>query len=84
MAPDRESTSDYLERPVSDLLGLTPRLRRALDTLHISTLKDLAHADLAATIFTLLGIDPRGTLHTADGRPVQISRDGKVVNGLVS
>ncbi len=39
-------------------------------------------ADLAATIFTLLGIDPRETLHTADGRPVQINRDGQVVKEL--
>ena len=40
-------------------------------------------ADLAATIFTLLGIDPRETLHTADGRPVQINRDGHVVKELI-
>jgi hypothetical protein len=40
-------------------------------------------ADLAATIFTLLGIDPQRLLHTADGRPVHVSRDGRVVKGLV-
>jgi uncharacterized protein (DUF1501 family) len=40
-------------------------------------------ADLAATIYTLLGIDPLATLVTNDGRPVQISRDGKVVRELV-
>lgn len=40
-------------------------------------------ADLAATIFTLLGIDPEQLLHTADGRPVHISRDGKVVKELL-
>ena len=39
-------------------------------------------ADLAATIYTLLGIDPRQTLHTADGRPVQINRDGQVLKEL--
>jgi uncharacterized protein (DUF1501 family) len=40
-------------------------------------------ADLAATIFTLLGIDPQGLLHTADGRPIHISRDGQVIKELV-
>lgn len=40
-------------------------------------------ADLAATIFTLLGIDPQQLLHTADGRPVHISRDGRVVKELI-
>jgi uncharacterized protein (DUF1501 family) len=40
-------------------------------------------ADLAATIFTLLGIDPQQLLHTADGRPVRVSRDGKVVKELI-
>jgi hypothetical protein len=40
-------------------------------------------ADLAATMFTLLGIDPQQLLHTADGRPVHVSRDGKVVKELL-
>ncbi len=40
-------------------------------------------ADLAATIYTLLGIDPQQLLHTADGRPVHVSRDGRVVKELV-
>ncbi len=44
--------------------------------------RPITPADLAATIFTLLGIDPRQTLHTADGRPVQINRDGQVVKEL--
>jgi hypothetical protein len=39
-------------------------------------------ADLAATIYTLLGIDPRAKLHTPDGRPVEISRDGEVIKEL--
>ena len=39
-------------------------------------------ADLAATIYTLLGIDPQRLLHTADGRPVHVSRDGRVVTGV--
>jgi hypothetical protein len=40
-------------------------------------------ADLAATIYTLLGIDPHSTLTTSDGRPVQISRDGKPLPEVV-
>ena len=40
-------------------------------------------ADLAATIYTLLGIDPLSTLTTSDGRPVQISRDGKPLPEVV-
>ncbi|MGZ0172718.1 MAG: DUF1501 domain-containing protein, partial [Planctomycetales bacterium] len=30
-------------------------------------------SDLAATIYTLLGIDPKLELHTSDGRPVRVS-----------
>ena len=33
-------------------------------------------ADLAATVFTLLGIDPARTLYTADGRPVHVNQGG--------
>ena len=33
-------------------------------------------ADLARTIYTLLGIDPDRELHTSDGRPVQINQGG--------
>ena len=40
-------------------------------------------ADLAASIYTLLGIDPQQLLHTADGRPVHVSRDGRGVKELV-
>lgn len=40
--------------------------------------------DLAATIYTLLGIDPGHELKTADGRPVRVVMDGaKVIQGLV-
>ena len=42
-------------------------------------------SDLAATIYTLLGIDPRLELHTSDGRPVRIAPDGaKVVSELIA
>ncbi|MGI8982451.1 MAG: DUF1501 domain-containing protein [Pirellulaceae bacterium] len=40
-------------------------------------------ADLAATMFTLLGLDPQLTLQTADGRPIHLSRDGKVIQDLI-
>lgn len=40
-------------------------------------------SDLAATIYTLLGIDPALELHTNDGRPVRVAPDGaKVVSEL--
>ncbi len=42
-------------------------------------------SDLAATIYTLLGIDPAHELHTSDGRPVKVAPDGaKVVKSLLS
>lgn len=39
-------------------------------------------ADLAHTIYTLLGIDPAQDLHTADGRPVQINQGGTMIKGV--
>lgn len=42
-------------------------------------------SDLAATIYTLLGIDPRHELHTRDGRPVQVAPpDARVVSELIA
>ncbi len=32
-------------------------------------------SDLVRTIYTLLGLDPDSTLHTADGRPVRLARE---------
>lgn len=40
-------------------------------------------ADLAATIYSLLGIDPAMTLYTSDGRPVQVSSSGVPLSELV-
>ena len=40
-------------------------------------------ADLASTVFTLLGVDPETTLHTSDGRPVKVSDHGKVISELI-
>jgi uncharacterized protein (DUF1501 family) len=39
--------------------------------------------DLFATMFTLMGIDPKGEFHTPDGRPVAIVNNGRVMNELV-
>ena len=41
-------------------------------------------ADLAATVYRLLGIDPKLELQTSDGRPVQVNREGEVVRELLS
>ncbi len=40
-------------------------------------------ADLACTIYTLLGIDPKHELHTSDGRPVQVNQGGRVIAKLM-
>ena len=50
------------------------------------SVKDLpvTPSDLAATIYTLLGIDPNHELKTTDGRPVRIAHDGaRVVSELI-
>lgn len=39
----------------------------------------LSPADLAATSYALMGIDPDTELTTPDGRPIRLSRDGKVI-----
>jgi hypothetical protein len=39
-------------------------------------------ADLARTIYTLLGIDPDHELYTADGRPVAVNQGGTVIRKL--
>jgi len=40
--------------------------------------------DIAATIFHCLGIDPHMELQTPTGRPVQLFREGKVVEKLLA
>ena len=40
-------------------------------------------ADLAATIYTLLGVDPALELRTPDGRPVRVNDGGTVIKELV-
>jgi uncharacterized protein (DUF1501 family) len=39
--------------------------------------------DLFATVFTLLGIDPKTEFHTTDGRPVPVVNNGKLIAELV-
>jgi hypothetical protein len=38
--------------------------------------------DIAATIFQQLGLDPHQELQTTTGRPVQLFREGKVIEKL--
>jgi uncharacterized protein (DUF1501 family) len=45
--------------------------------------KPVTPADLAHTIYTLLGIDPHRELHTPDGRPVRLSQGGSMIRELV-
>ncbi len=41
-------------------------------------------ADLANTMYTLLGIDPTREIHTSDGRPVQINQGGQTIRELIA
>jgi len=57
----------------SDAVGESPRNR------------PVTPADLAATIYTLLGIDPKRELQTRDGRPVRVAPyEAKVVSELIA
>ena len=46
--------------------------------------RPVSPADLAATMFTLLGIDPYQTKHTNDGRSLKLVSDGEPVAELIS
>ncbi len=41
-------------------------------------------ADLAATWFTLIGIDPHGTLMTSDGRTVPLTQQGQLIPEVIA
>ena len=41
-------------------------------------------ADLARTIYTLLGIDPDRVFQTSDGRPVPINQDGEIITEILA
>ena len=46
--------------------------------------RSITPGDLSTTIYTLLGIDTRGELHTPDGRPVRIAPEqSKVIRELL-
>ena len=41
-------------------------------------------SDIVATIYTLLGIDPKHELHTSDGRPVRLAPDNaEIITSLI-
>jgi len=57
----------------SDAVGESPRTR------------PVTPSDLAATIYTLLGIDPRREFKTDDGRPVSIApHQAEVISELIA
>jgi hypothetical protein len=39
--------------------------------------------DLAATMYSLLGIDPQEEFYTPDGRPVKVVNNGRVIHELL-
>lgn len=45
--------------------------------------RPITPADLAHTIYKLLGIDPAHTLYTSDGRPVLVNADGQPIRELL-
>jgi hypothetical protein len=45
--------------------------------------RPITPADVAHTIYTLLGVDPARELHTADGRPVAINQGGRLIRELM-
>ena len=40
--------------------------------------------DISATIFQQLGIDPKQELQTSTGRPIQLFREGRVIEKLLA
>ena len=42
-----------------------------------------APADLSATVYHLLGINPKSEMHTPDGRPVMVTNNGQVIEDLL-
>jgi hypothetical protein len=45
--------------------------------------RPVSPADLAATMFTLLGIDPNKAEHTSDGRSMKLVADGEAIHELI-
>lgn len=46
--------------------------------------RPISPADLVRTLYRLIGIDGDLELNTTDGRPVQVNRDGAVIQDLIS
>lgn len=46
--------------------------------------RPVSPADLAATVYTLLGFDPQSELVTPDGRPVRLSNGGAVIREITA
>jgi hypothetical protein len=47
-----------------------------------ATRRPVSPADVACTVYEVLGIDPRKQLRTPDGRPVEILDQGETVKEL--
>jgi hypothetical protein len=56
----------------SDAMGESPKDR------------PVTPADLARTVFTILGVDPDREFRTSDGRPVRVNAGGEVISELVT
>ena len=79
---------DHWPRAFSALLfgGGTPQglVYGTTDSSGESVLSDpLTPADLVATIYQLLGVNPQLELTTPGGRPIRIGADGNVVQELI-
>jgi hypothetical protein len=46
--------------------------------------RPVSPADLVRSVFHLMGVDPAAELKTADGRPVQVNRDGTLIDELIA
>jgi hypothetical protein len=55
----------------TDAMGMTP------------TSEPCSPADISATVFHALGIEPNHEIQTSSGRPMPIFREGKVLDGLI-
>jgi uncharacterized protein (DUF1501 family) len=45
--------------------------------------RPITPADLASTIYRLLGVDPTHELRTPDGRPIRINQGGTVIPEII-
>jgi hypothetical protein len=59
------------------VIGATDKIGSAV------TDRPITPADMAATVLSILGIDPNTTLHTTQGRPIQLVSGGAPVHELI-